>query len=64
VQEHRRLGVLELEAELRLGEACVQRHQDQAGLRAREEDDDVLGARPGQRRDPVAAAEARAGAGR
>ena len=44
-EEHRRLGVLELVGELGRREPRVQRHQDQAGLRAGEEDDDVLGAR-------------------
>ena len=53
-EEDCRLGVCELIGELRPSEPCVQRHQDQACLRAGEEDDDVLGARARQRRHPVA----------
>ena len=53
-EEHRRLRVLELVAELRRREPRVQRHQDQSRLRAGEEDDDVLRARRRQRRDAVA----------
>ena len=56
-QEDGRLRVCQLIRELGRGEARVQRHQDQARLRAGEEDDDVLGARAGQRRDAVAADE-------
>ena len=48
---------VELVRELRRRQPPVQRQQDQPGLRAGEEDDDVLGARPGQRRDAVAARE-------
>ena len=57
VQQHGGLGVGELVRELGPGEAPVQRHQSQARFRAGEEDDDVLGARPGQRGDAVAALE-------
>ncbi len=57
-QEDGRLGVRQLVRELGRGEARVQRHQDQSRLRAGEEDDDVLGARAGQRRHAVAGDEA------
>ena len=62
-EEDGRLGVLELVAELRRGEAGVQRHQDQPRLRAGEEDDDVLGARrrSASRRGRPARARPRAG---
>jgi hypothetical protein len=53
-EEHGGLGVGELVGELGRREAPVERQQREAGLGAREEHGDVLGAVPGQRRDPVA----------
>ena len=59
-QEHGRLGVVELEPQLRRGQPPVERDEHEARLRAGEEDDHVLGRVAGQRRDAVAAREARA----
>ena len=50
----RRLGIGELVGELGVRQPPVQREQDQARLRAREEDDDVLGTGAGERRHAVA----------